>query len=93
MTRSVCSTNVTISVPGVSLRLAFSSMSEEHNFFLFNKKHKDLVSLFLENNVGGPALIFDRWQEVGELDIICLNTSKFLGVTSYIIFTCDKYNI
>ncbi len=53
-------------MPGISLRLAFSSMSDDHKFFLFNKKHKDLVHLFLENNVGGPAIIFDRWQEVGK---------------------------
>ena len=40
-------------------------MDENQCFFLFNKKNKDLVNLFLGNNVGGPAHIFDRWQEVG----------------------------
>ncbi len=56
-------------MPGVSLRLAFQEMDQQQSFFLFNKKHSDLVELFLNNNVGGPAIIFDRWQEVGE----CLN--------------------
>ena len=51
------------SVPGVSLRLAFKDVAE--NFYLFSKRHRDLVTLFLSQNVGGPALIFDRYQEAG----------------------------
>ncbi|XP_063687079.1 uncharacterized protein LOC134820563 [Bolinopsis microptera] len=52
-----------ISVPGVSLRLAFKDVKE--SFHLFSKRHSDLVKLFLSQNVGGPALIFDRFQEAG----------------------------
>ena len=52
-----------ISVPGVSLRLAFKGVSD--NFHLFSKRHSDLVKLFLSQNVGGPALIFDRFQQAG----------------------------
>ena len=53
-------------MPGVSLKLAFKEKSKDQSFFLFNKRHKDLDKTFRENNVGGPALIFDRYQEVGE---------------------------
>ncbi|KAL5265864.1 hypothetical protein ACHWQZ_G002033 [Mnemiopsis leidyi] len=56
-----------ISVPGVSLRLAFKDVAE--NFYLFSKRHCDLVTLFLSQNVGGPALIFDRFQEAGSTTI------------------------
>ena len=52
-----------ISVPGISLRLAFKGVKD--NFHLFSKRHCDLVELFLSQNVGGPALIFDRYQEAG----------------------------
>ena len=52
-----------ISVPGVAQRLAFKSLKFEDTFQLFNKRHADLVDLFLTNNTGGPAFIFDRYQE------------------------------
>ena len=55
-----------ISVPGVAQKLAFGTLKREDTFHLFNKKHKDLVKLFLSNNVGGPAIIFDRFQEAGK---------------------------
>ena len=47
-------------------RLAFNMMRHDEFFYLFNKKHKDLVDLFYKNNVGGPAIVFDRWQEKGK---------------------------
>ena len=52
-------------MPGISQRLAFQQVPENDVFYLFNKKNKDLVQLFLKNNVGGPAIIFDRFQEAG----------------------------
>lgn len=55
------------SVPGISIRLAFKGVTD--NFHLFSKRHSDLVKLFLAQNVGGPALIFDRFQEVGATTI------------------------
>ena len=61
-------------MPGVSLRLAFREMDQQQSFFLFNKRHSDLVDLFMSNNVGGPAIIFDRWQEVGkEFESVSVN--------------------
>ena len=47
----------------MSLRLAFSGVKV--NFHRFNKANKNLVELIRNNLVGGPALIFDRFQEVG----------------------------
>lgn len=58
------------SVPGIAERLAFQTLKDDEFFFLFNRKNKDLVDLFRKNNVGGPALIFDRYQETGKLTII-----------------------
>lgn len=56
-----------ISVPGVSQRLAFNTVTDRSCFFLFNKRHKDLVKLFFRNNTGGPSLIFNRYMEAGRL--------------------------
>ena len=54
------------SVPGIAERLAFKTLKSDENFLLFNKRNADLVELFRGNNVGGPAIIFDRYQEAGE---------------------------
>jgi len=51
--------------PGIAERIAFRTLEKDETFFLFNKKNKDLVKLFRDNLVGGPALIFDRHQEAG----------------------------
>ena len=48
-------------------KLAFGTLERKDTFHLFNKKNKDLVKLFLGNNVGGPSFIFDRFQEAGKL--------------------------
>lgn len=55
------------SVPGIAERLAFKSLDQSTVFFLFNKRNKDLVELFLNNNLGGPALIFSRFAEAGKI--------------------------
>ena len=55
-----------ISAPGIAERIAFGTLREDETFFLFNKKNSDLVKLFRENLVGGPAIIFYRHQEAGE---------------------------
>ena len=48
-------------------KLAFKTLECDEVFYLFNKRNKDLVDLFRNNNVGGPSIIFDRYQEVGML--------------------------
>ncbi|KAL5262624.1 hypothetical protein ACHWQZ_G008128 [Mnemiopsis leidyi] len=77
-----------ISVPGISLRLAFKGVKD--NFHLFSKRHSDLVKLFLAQNVGGPALIFDRYQEVGVTkighDIDAPFTKKILGLDANALY-------
>ena len=60
------SLNEFVSVPGIAERIAFKGLNgRDEVFHLFNYKNKDLVKLFLSNNVGGPAIIFDRYQEAG----------------------------
>ena len=62
------------SVPGIAERIAFGTLKPDEYFMLFNKKNADLVELFRRNNVGGPAIIFDRHQETGKLMFYnCLN--------------------
>ena len=56
---------IPFSVPGIAERLAFKSLKEDETFHLFNKSNSDLVKLFRDNLVGGPAIIFDRHQEAG----------------------------
>ena len=63
-------------------KLAFGTLLRGDTFHLFNKKNKDLVPLFLGNNVGGPAIIFDRFQEAGEsISPISLNWVKNINYT------------
>jgi hypothetical protein len=59
-----------LSVPGVAERIAFDSLESTDTFYLFNYKHRDLVHLFLSNNVGGPSIVYDRHQEKGKLDTV-----------------------
>ena len=63
-----------ISVPGIAERLAFMSLDKSTVFFLFNKRNRDLVDLFLGNNLGGPALIFSRFAEKGNSHCLQLIT-------------------
>ena len=57
-------------------KLAFKTLARDEVFYLFNKRNKDLVELFRSNNVGGPSIIFDRYQEVGKKNKITLISSK-----------------
>ena len=50
-----------LSVPGLCLKHLFST--PEANFTLFNQRHADLHQLIKDNNVGGPSIIFHRYQE------------------------------
>ena len=71
-----------ISVPGVAQRLSFGTLERQDALHLFNSKNKDLPHLFWGNNVGGPAIIFDRFQEAGEsISSIRLNWVKNINYT------------
>ena len=63
--------------PGIAERIAFQTLKEDETFFLFNKKNKDLVKLFRDNLVGGPAIIFDRFQKAKILTLSSANTPIF----------------
>ena len=64
--RGLCIFKQSISVPGISQILGFRSITnKEDQFFLFNKKNKDMADLFMKNNTGGPSLIFNRFSEAG----------------------------
>ena len=51
-----------ISVPGLMLLYLFNDLPPNTYFTLFNEKHKDLYHLVKDQIVGGPAIIFHRYQ-------------------------------
>ncbi|KAJ8030844.1 hypothetical protein HOLleu_27376 [Holothuria leucospilota] len=51
-----------ISVPGLTLRYLFKDIKKDV-FCLFPKNDRDLYHLFKDNIVGGPSIIFHRYQE------------------------------
>ena len=57
-----------ISIPGVTLTYLFTTL-ESGIFSLFDEKNKDLYYLFKKNMVGGPSIIFHRYQEAGKTKI------------------------
>ena len=54
-----------IGVPGLTLRYLFKTLPHNVNFSLFHEKHKDLHQLLRSEMVGGPSIIFHRYQEKG----------------------------
>ena len=54
-----------ISVPGLTLKYLFTTLDKSTFFTLFNQKHSDLHDLIKENIVGGPSIVFSRYQEAG----------------------------
>ena len=63
-------------VPGIAERIAFKTLANDETFHLFNRKHGDLVKLFKQNLVGGPAIIYDRYQEAGKLEVYMIKYNK-----------------
>ena len=58
-----------ISIPGITLIYLFSTLATVIFFSLFNKKNKELFTLFKKNMVGGPSIIFHRYHETGKTKI------------------------
>ena len=52
-------------MPGIAEKIAFRTLKSDEYFYLFNRRNRDLVHLFRSQNVGGPAIIFDRFQQIG----------------------------
>ena len=60
-------TIILTAVPGIAEKLAFKDLKRDEVFFCFNRKNSDLVDLFHDNNVGGPAIIYNRYMEAGSV--------------------------
>ena len=55
-----------ISVPGLTLKYLFNTIDPtETTFTLFDKYNSDVHDLIKEWNVGGPSIVFNRYQEAG----------------------------
>ena len=71
-------------MPGIAERIAFGTLKSDEYFMLFNKKNADLVDLVRRNNVGGPAIIFDRHQEAGfKTDSFILSQFRWTFIGRY----------
>ena len=58
-----------ISIPGITLTYLFTTLEPGIFFSLFDEKNKDLYTLFKNNMVGGPSIIFHRYLEAGKTKI------------------------
>ena len=59
-----------ISVPGLTLKYLFKTLDPTcTNFTLVNKHNSDIHDLIKAWNVGGPSIVFHRYQESGETKI------------------------
>lgn len=56
-----------IAIPGITLIYIFSTLEPGIFLSLFNEKH--LYTLFKQNMVGGPSIIFDRYHEARKTKI------------------------
>ena len=58
-----------VSLPGIARKLLFRDISEDNVFALFCKNTKSLYSLFDNNIVGGPSIVFCRYHEADKTKI------------------------
>ena len=63
-----------ISVPGLTLNYLFSLLTPDVYFTLISNQNRDLHSLFKENLVGGPSIVFHRYHEK---DLTSLRAADF----------------
>ena len=54
-----------ISLPGLTQRYLFKNLDLNDYFVGFGREHKHLYKTLRENIVGGPSIIFHRYQERG----------------------------
>ena len=54
-----------ISLPGLTQRYLFKNLDSNDYFVGFGREHKHLYKTLRENIVGGPSIIFHRYQERG----------------------------
>ena len=61
---------ISISLPGIARRMLFDcSIKTKAHFSLFDPKNKDMYQTMKRNTVGGPAIIFTRFNKAGETQI------------------------
>ena len=68
---------ISVSLPGLTERYLFSKLDDKIDYFVgFAKEHKHLAKLMRENIVGGPSIIFHRYQERDKTLIKSKNVCK-----------------
>ena len=70
-----------ITLPGVARKMIYTS--SESNFALFNSDNADLYYTFKQNIVGGPSIIFTRYQEKGVTKIKNVENNLCESVVGY----------
>ena len=70
-----------ITLPGVARRMLYNSSNSK--FSLFNSENANLYYTFKQNIVGGPSIIFSRYQEKGVTDIKNIPNNKCQSVVGY----------
>ena len=70
-----------VTLPGVARRMLYNSTSSK--FSLFNSENANLYYTFKQNIVGGPSIIFSRYQEKGVTDIKNIPNNKCQSVVGY----------
>ncbi len=55
-----------ISVPGLTLKYLFKTVGDEATFALIDRHNHDLYTALKKNIVGGPSIVFNRYQERGK---------------------------
>ena len=58
-----------LSVPGLSMKYLFSTVSKPTFFSLISDEDRDLHETFRKQIVGGPSIVFHRYHEKGETQI------------------------
>ena len=80
-----------LSVTGISRKLLFQTAREQNiHFSIFSKPNSDLY-FTIRDNIGGPSLIFTRYQEVDKT-FIRPNSNKICkNILGYDIYTALYY--
>ena len=69
-----------IGVPGLTLRYLFKTIPADSFFSLIDQKHSEIHTMYREQMVGGPSIIFHRYHERGVTEIA---GEKVRGVEGY----------
>ena len=70
-----------VTLPGVARKMLYNSSPIK--FSLFNNENANLYYTFKQNIVGGPSIIFSRYQEKAVTDIKGISNNKCQSVVGY----------